>query len=1245
MFIIHRGLLGIIIIVPPRIPSAARLAAAVSLWYTVLAKVVQITKGDNSLMASVKKTMDGNTAAAHVSYAFTEVAGIYPITPSSPMAEYTDEWAAHGRKNIFGQPVNIVEMQSEGGASGTVHGSLAAGALTTTYTAAQGLLLMIPNMYKIAGELLPGVIHVSARTVAAHALSIFGDHSDVMACRQTGFAMLASSNVQQVMDLGAVAHLSAIQGRVPFLHFFDGFRTSHEIQKIDALDYDDLAKIVDWDAIKAFRGNALNPDHPVLRGTAQNPDIFFQAKESANPFYLAVAGVVEKYMGEINKLTGRDYKLFNYYGAPDADRVIIAMGSACDAIEETIDYLNAKGEKTGLVNVHLYRPFSVEHLLKAIPESVTKIAVLDRCKEPGAPGEPLYLDVCTSYFEADKKPVIVGGRYGLGSKDVTPAQIIAVYDNLKAEKPKNHFTIGIVDDITQLSLPVAQEIDVTPEGTVSCKIWGLGSDGTVGANKNTIKIIGDHTDMYAQAYFSYDSKKSGGITQSHLRFGKKPIRSTYLVKTADFVACHNASYVDKYDMLPDLKDNGTFLLNCIWDDAELEEKLPAEMKRYIAAHDIQFYTINGTNVAEGLGLGGRINTILQAAFFKLTNIIPIEDAVKYMKKAIVDSYGRKGEKVVNMNNAAVDAGIEKLHKVEVPASWANAQPGAQNAPAEAPAFIKDVVVPINAQKGDFLPVSTFVGREDGTFPQGTSAYEKRGIAVNVPEWIIGNCIQCNQCSYVCPHAVVRPFLATAGELEGAPKTFETKKAIGKGLENYQYRIQVSALDCTGCGNCAQVCPAKEKALVMKPIESQEAQIENWNFAAGKIAVKPNPLKPDTVKGSQFETPLLEFSGACAGCGETPYAKLVTQLFGDRMYIANATGCSSIWGGSAPSTPYTVNCKGQGPTWANSLFEDNAEYGFGMEIAVRHRREKLADQVKALIAVEYAEDAIKQTGQAWLDAMHDGNASKAASEALVAALEDGIDVDLTGTEWEAEWLANGKKCPCDACTLAREILASKDMLTKKSVWVFGGDGWAYDIGYGGLDHVLASGQDVNVLVFDTEVYSNTGGQSSKSTPTAAVAQFAASGKKVRKKDLGMMAMSYGYVYVAQIAMGANQNQTLKAITEAENYPGPSLVIAYAPCINHGIKSGMGHSQEESKRAVEAGYWHLYRYNPLLEKDGKNPFILDSKEPTASFRDFIESEVRYSSLKIAFPDQADVLFKAAEADAKRRLEGYKRLAAGK
>ncbi len=1173
-------------------------------------------------MSKIMKTMDGNAAAAYSSYAFTEVAGIYPITPSSPMAEHTDEWAAYGKKNMFGQTVKIIEMQSEAGAAGTVHGSLAAGALTTTYTASQGLLLMIPNMFKMAGELLPAVLHVTARAVASHALSIFGDHSDVMACRQTGFAMLASSNVQEVMDLAAVAHLTAIKSRVPFLHFFDGFRTSHEIQKIECLDYEELAKLVDWQAIDEFRRRALNPEHPVLRGTAQNPDIFFQAREASNPFYLAVPQMVENYMNEINKITGRDYKLFNYYGAPDADRLIIAMGSGCDAIKETIDFLAAKGEKVGLLNVHLYRPFSIEHFMKEIPASVKKIAVLDRTKEPGSLGEPLYQDVCTAYFDSAERPVVIAGRYGLGSKDFTPAQVIAVYDNLKLDAPKNHFTVGIVDDVTNLSLPVGAEVDVTPAGTISCKFWGLGSDGTVGANKNSIKIIGDHTDKYAQAYFSYDSKKSGGITQSHLRFGDKQIRSTYLVKTADFVACHNPSYVDKYDMLSDLKDGGTFLLNCSWDFAELEAKLPAEMKKYIKAHDIKFYTIDGTKIAKEIGLGNRINTVLQSAFFALANIIPMTDAVTYMKQAIDSTYGKKGGKVLEMNHAAVDRGANGFVKIEAPASWSDAVDAKSEAAftVNEPDFIKNLVYPVNAQKGDFLPVSTFTGREDGTFPQGTAAFEKRGIAVDVPCWKSENCIQCNQCSYVCPHAAIRPFLATGEELEKAPSGFATKKAVGKGLENYTYRMQVDALDCAGCGNCAQVCPAKEKALVMEPIETQMGEMENWHFALS-LTEKENPINIETVKGSQFEQPLLEFSGACAGCGETPYAKLVTQLFGDRMYLANATGCSSIWGGSAPSTPYTTNSKGQGPAWANSLFEDNAEYGLGMYLGVKQIREGIALKVQRLLEVA-SKDETKAALTNWLETMNDGKTSKAASAKLVEVLS---------------------KCNCDgeASEIAKDILKNSDHLVKKSQWIFGGDGWAYDIGFGGLDHVLASGEDVNVLVFDTEVYSNTGGQASKASPKASIAKFAAAGKRIRKKDLGMIAMSYGYVYVAQVAMGANQNQLIKALTEAESYPGPSLVIAYAPCINHGIKGGMGTTQLQSKLAVDAGYWHLYRYNPLLEEEGKNPFSLDSKEPTASFQDFIGSEVRYSSLKLTFPEVADELFKAAEEDAKRRYESYKKL----
>ncbi len=1174
-------------------------------------------------MAKVMKTMDGNTAASHVAYAFTEVAGIYPITPSSTMAEHVDEWAAHGRKNIFGQTVKVIEMQSEAGAAGTVHGSLAAGALTTTFTASQGLLLMIPNMYKIAGELLPGVFHVSARAVASHALSIFGDHSDVMACRQTGFAMLASSSVQEVMDLSAVAHLSAIKGRVPFLNFFDGFRTSAEVQKIEVLDYADLAKLVDMDAVERFRKNALNPEHPVLRGTAQNPDIFFQAREASNPFYLAVPEIVENYMNEINKLTGRNYGLFNYYGAPDAERVIVAMGSVCDTIEETIDYLAAKGEKVGVLKVHLYRPFSIKHFISAMPKSVKRIAVLDRTKEPGAIGEPLYQDVCSVFYDAEIRPLIVAGRYGLGSKDTTPAQIVAVYENLNAPTPKNHFTIGIVDDVTNTSLPIGEEIDTSSEGTISCKFWGLGSDGTVGANKNSIKIIGDHTDMYAQAYFAYDSKKSGGITVSHLRFGKKPIRSPYLVKKANFLACHNASYVDKYDMVSDIKDNGTFLLNCPWSAEELDQKLPAKMKRFLATHNINFYTIDAVSIGKEIGLGNRINMIMQAAFFKLANIIPIEDAVKYMKKAIVDTYGKKGDNVINMNYLAVDKGIEALKKVEIPAAWANAVDEVKEE-KDAPAFIKNILEPINRQEGDKLPVSTFVGMEDGTFPQGSAKYEKRGIAVDVPEWQADKCIQCNQCSYVCPHAAIRPFLLDETETKNAPASFVTKKAIGKGFENYTFKIQVSTLDCTGCGNCAQVCPSKEKALIMKPIDTQTVEIDNWDYAM-KLTVKENPANPETVKGSQFEMPLLEFSGACAGCGETPYAKLVTQLFGDRMYIANATGCSSIWGGSAPSTPYTTDEKGYGPAWANSLFEDNAEFGLGMALAVKQIREKIADLCNEAQQLNISDD-IKAALKDWVDNMGNAQGSKKAALSLIPLLQN-----YSGNDSKAK-------------EIFAEILNKKEFLVKKSQWIFGGDGWAYDIGFGGLDHVLASGEDVNVLVFDTEVYSNTGGQSSKATPTGAIAQFAASGKTTKKKDLGMIAMSYGYVYVAQVAMGANQNQLIKAMIEAESYPGPSLIIAYAPCINHGLKVGMGCTQLESKKAVEAGYWQLYRYNPLLKEEGKNPFILDSKKATASFRDFILGEVRYSSLTRLFPDKAEKLFESAEKSAQERYEMYERMAKG-
>jgi pyruvate-ferredoxin/flavodoxin oxidoreductase len=1165
--------------------------------------------------------MDGNEAAAYASYAFTEVAGIFPITPSSPMAEHIDEWSAKGKKNIFGQQVTVTEMQSEGGAAGAVHGSLAAGALTTTYTASQGLLLMIPNMYKLAGELLPGVLHVSARALAGHALSIFGDHSDVMACRQTGFAFLASTNVQEIIDLGAIAHLSAIKGRVPFLHFFDGFRTSHEIQKVELVDYEDYAKLLDKAALKAFRDGALNPEHPVLRGTAQNPDIFFQAKEASNKFYDAVPGIVQGYMDELAKITGRPYKLFDYYGAPDAERVIIAMGSVCDTIEETIDHLAKQGEKLGLVKVRLYRPFSVEALFDAIPKTAKKLAVLDRTKEPGALGEPLYQDVVNALFERGERPVVVAGRYGLGSKDTTPGQILAVYENLKAASPKNHFTLGIVDDVTNLSLPLNEEFDSAPTGTTSCKFWGLGSDGTVGANKNSIKIIGDHTDMSVQAYFSYDSKKSGGITVSHLRFGHQPIKSTYFVNKADFVACHNQSYVDKYDIVEDLKDGGAFLLNTAWTEQELEQKLPAKVKQFIARHKINFYTIDGISIGKELGLGSRINVIMQAAFFKLANIIPIDDAVKYMKDAAKKSYGSKGDAVVEMNYKAVERGISEVKQITVPAAWADVR-DAVLPDSKVPAFIKDIMEPMNAQLGHKLPVSSFVGREDGTFPQGTTKYEKRGIAVDVPQWQAEHCIQCNQCSYVCPHAVIRPFLLNEKEQAAAPATFESKKAIGKGFEALAFRMQVSLLDCTGCGNCAEVCPAKTKALVMKPAAEQQVEIDNWDYAQ-TLSVKENLMNAETVKGSQFETPLLEFSGACAGCGETPYAKLVTQLFGDRMMIANATGCSSIWGGSAPAQPYTTNHEGKGPAWANSLFEDNAEYGYGMFLGVRQIRDKLYLLTTELLGAG-VDGALKDAAQAWLDAFLDGKKTKSASAAFTTAL------------------AAYKGGSAQAQTLISEILEKKDFLVKRSQWVFGGDGWAYDIGYGGLDHVLACGEDVNVLVFDTEIYSNTGGQSSKATPIGAVAQFAASGKATKKKDLGLMMTNYGYVYVAQIAMGANQNQAIRAIVEAESYPGPSIVIAYAPCINHGIRIGMGCTQKEEKLAVDAGYWHLYRFNPRLKAEGKNPFTLDSKDPTAPYRDFLMGEVRYSSLTRSFPERAKELFVNAEAAAQDRLDSYKRMA---
>lgn len=1163
------------------------------------------------------KTMDGNTAAAYISYAFTDVAAIYPITPSSPMAEVVDEWAAQGKKNIFGQTVKLMEMQSEAGASGAVHGSLQAGALTTTYTASQGLLLMIPNMYKMAGELLPAVFHVSARALATSSLSIFGDHQDVMATRQTGFALLAEGSVQEVMDLAGVAHLSAIKGRVPFLNFFDGFRTSHEIQKIEVMDYANLEKLLDKDAVDAFRKRGLNPDNPVIRGTAQNPDIYFQTREAVNTYYNALPEIVENYMGEISKLTGREYHLFNYYGAEDAEDIIIIMGSASETVRTVVEKLNAEGKKVGVLVVHLYRPFSIEHFMGAIPQSVKRIAVLDRTKEPGAFGEPLYLDVRAAFYASDRKPMIIGGRYGLGSKDLLPGDIVAVFDNLASAEPKNNFTISITDDVTNTSLPCVAGVDVTPAGTKGCKFWGLGSDGTVGANKSAIKIIGDHTDMYAQGYFSYDSKKSGGVTVSHLRFGHTPIMAPYLIDAADFVAVHNQSYVHKYDVTAGLKKGGTFLLNCNWSVEDLDAQLPGQLKRYIAKNDIKFYIIDAVKIAQEIGLGGRINMIMQSAFFKLADIIPLADAVKYLKDAVEHSYGKKGQNIVDMNNAAIDKGIDAIVAVDVPASWAEAGDTAAEA-ATGNEFIDKLLVPMNKLEGDKLPVSAFADYADGTFPSGTAAYEKRGIAIDVPEWQMDTCIQCNQCAFVCPHAAIRPVLMTEEEAAKAPATLPSKPAIGaKGL---MFSMSISPLDCTGCGNCAQVCPApKGKALVMKPLDTQLDKAAAWEYSQKEVAPKANPLNKKTMKGIQFEQPLLEFSGACAGCGETPYAKLVTQLVGDRMMIANATGCTSIWGASAPSMPYTKNCKGHGPSWANSLFEDNAEYGLGMFLGVKQSRERVEDMVKAMLEGELPED-LKAALTDWLEHVNDSEGTRERAEALTAALEKYKD-------------------NCDKCAA---LYDEKQFFVKRSHWIFGGDGWAYDIGYGGLDHVLASGENVNVMVFDTEVYSNTGGQSSKSTPTAAIAKFAASGKKTKKKDLGMMAMSYGYVYVAQVAMGADKNQTLKAIAEAEAYDGPSLIIAYAPCINHGLKVGMGCSQLEEKRAVDCGYWATYRFNPELKEQGKNPFILDSKEPTANFRDFLMGEVRFSSLQKMFPDTAEALFEKTEKDAMTRLDGYKKLA---
>ena len=1175
-------------------------------------------------MAKFMKTVDGNTAAAHVAYAFTDVAAIYPITPSSTMAELVDEWASQGRENIFGQQVNVVEMQSEAGAAGAFHGSLQAGALTSTFTASQGLLLMIPNMYKVAGELLPGVFHVTARAIASQALSIFGDHQDVMACRQTGACLLCSGSVQEVADIAPVAHMSAIEGSLPFLHFFDGFRTSHEIQKVELMDNEEYAQLLDMDAVQAFRDKALSPNHPVTRGTAQNPDIYFQTREVSNKYYENIVDIVEKNMAKVSELTGRKHSLFDYYGAEDAKHVVVAMGSVTEALEETIDYLNAKGEKLGVVKVHLYRPFSKKHFLAAMPETVERIAVLDRTKEPGSLGEPLYLDICNIYKGVENAPLIVGGRYGLGSKDTTPTDLNAVFENLNLEEPANGFTIGIVDDVTNTSLPAAEPIKISAKGTVRCKFWGLGSDGTVGANKQAIKIIGDHTDKYAQAYFDYDSKKSGGITMSHLRFGDTPIKSTYLLDEADYIACHNQSYVYKYDLLKGLRKGGTFVLNTIWDAEGLDEHLPAEMKQYIAKNDIQFYTLNAVKIGQEIGLGNRINMICQAAFFKLADIIPVEDAVKYLKESIVKAYGKKGEAIVNMNYKAVDAGIDSLVKVDVPASWADAVEG-EKPEVDEPAFIKDILRPMVAQKGNDLPVSSFLGYEDGTFPCGTAAYEKRGIAVNVPEWKPENCIQCNRCSFVCPHACIRPVLVTEEELAQAPESFVAVDAKGKELKGLKYRMQVSTMDCTGCGNCADVCPAKQKALVMEPLETQEQEVDNWAYAVDtkKVAPKVDLMNPNSVKGSQFKQPLIEFSGACAGCGETPYIKLVTQLFGDRMMIANATGCSSIWGGSAPSTPYTCNHEGKGPSWANSLFEDNAEYGLGMRLAVKQMRNKLEDDMKALMNVCGSEECSQVLG-AWVDAKEDSAASVQASKAVV------------------ELLNNAQPENEEAKALIESIKSREDYLVKRSQWILGGDGWAYDIGYGGVDHVLASGENVNILVFDTEVYSNTGGQSSKATPLAAMAKFAAAGKRSRKKDLGMMAMSYGNVYVAQVAIGADYNQFVKAIVEAEAYDGPSLIICYAPCINHGLKCGMGKTIQNEADAVKCGYWHLYRHNPELKEQGKNPFTLDSKEPTESFRDFILGQVRYASIAKQFPEQAEELFAMAEQSSKDRLESYKRLA---
>ena len=1161
-------------------------------------------------------TIDGNTAAAHVAYAFSDVAAIYPITPSSPMAEVADEWGAQGRKNLFGQKVRIAEMQSEGGAAGAVHGSLAAGALTTTFTASQGLLLMIPNMYKISGEMLPGVFHVTARALAAHSLSIFGDHSDVMGARQTGFAMLASASVQEVMDLALVTHLSAIKASLPFVHFFDGFRTSHEIQKIEQIEYEDMAKLLDYDAVKRFRERALNPEHPHQSGTAQNPDIYFQGREAANIHYAKVPEIVEYYMEKVGDLTGRRYHLFDYVGAPDAERVLVIMGSGADVAEEAINYLNAKGEKLGLIKVRLYRPFAADKFLAAIPATCKKIAVLDRTKEPGSLGEPLYLDIVDAIAEAGLDIKCYGGRYGLGSKEFTPTMVKQVYDNLKLDEPKNHFTVGIIDDVMNTSLPEGDFVNAAPEGTICCKFFGLGSDGTVGANKNSIKIIGDHTNMFAQGYFAYDSKKSGGLTISHLRFGKTPIQSPYLIDSADFVACHNASYVTRYDVLEGIKDGGVFLLNSPWTVEDMERELPASMKQTIAKKHIRFYNMDAVKLAREVGMGNRINTIMQSAFFKLAEIIPADEAIDYMKAAAKKSYAKKGEDVVRKNYAAIDIGVTGITEINYPEAWATATSGATAMHVSDDPYFVDFIKPILAQQGDKLPVSKLAA--DGYVPTGTTKYEKRGIAVEVPMWIPENCVQCNQCALVCPHASIRPFVMT--EETEAPETFVAKKANGVG-DGKLFRIQVSPYDCTGCGSCVNVCPAKTKALKMAPLaEVEKVENDNWNFAMD-LPTLDLPVNKATVKGSQYLQPMFEFSGACAGCGETPYVKLVTQLFGDRMIVANATGCSSIYGGSAPTCPYTVNKQGHGPAWANSLFEDNAEFGFGMNLATTHRRERLADLIRQL--AEGCGDEVKAICNAWLENKDDAEGSRKAAPAVVKMAEECMN------------------CGCECDEICKEIYDLRDLLVKKSQWIFGGDGWAYDIGYGGLDHVLAMDEDVNVLVMDTEVYSNTGGQSSKATPTGSVAKFAAAGKRTKKKDLGMMAMSYGYVYVAKVCMGANPNQLLKAMVEAEAYKGPSLIIAYAPCINHGIKAGMSKVQDEAKRAVEAGYWPLYRYNPDLAAQGKNPFTLDSKPATGDYKEFILGENRYAALKQQFPEEAATLFARAEQEAKDKYDYYKKL----